>query len=1054
MIARPFYASPVAFFRTGLLGATLTAGLTFGGNVHALITVGSDAACDFNNLQAAVDSIPRGESDVIRLANNLNAEPVQVVGVSIDVIGGYTSCTDSTSNANDRSIIRGFGGVQPVVFASGFTNAEPQYLRLTSVIVEDGSAEFGSGIRVGARYAANLSNVIVRDNVSQDSGGGIYLDGSNGATLRLEYGTRVEDNHAGKYGGGIFCRNGQIDFRDGAIDSNLAGAHGGGVHLDNCELTGSFSGARSISHNRVDYHTAGLDGDDLLGGLLLAAGGGLFVINSSTVVLGSESSSTVIEHNQVRDGYYDGGGFANYNIYGYGGGLAARGGATAISLTNTHVGHNTGMHGGGAYLFDGAHLSVQRDPEGCQTVAGYVGCASFDDNLAEGYSQGFTGCVATAATFAGQGGALAALSGASARFDGVTIRDNTVTRYKSCVFVNDKYRPEGAAIYQSSSHVELLNSLVHRNVGAGEDAPDDIIHLAGSSPSLKVVHSHIVGNDSDVEATIRTSAASPRFQIFSSIILTTGSRGFGTASASDVEVTVDCLYASNTAPFSDQPGLAFNLMDGSNPGFVNGSAGDFRLAAGSDAVDFCDAGAIAAAGLSSGIQKDLDGNDRPILVTQPATAYDLGAFEYQSGIAAQVVDLGVTIDDGGLNYAPNSTMGYTVTLRNEGPEAISDAAFRLELDNVIGNRSVIPFSGDWSCLENGQLLTCSYEANLIAGQTAPAVAVQFAAPDYPAQLRSTVKTVASNTVVDPVDSNNEATEVTSISQEADLAVSVIAAPEVVTPGTRPVYRFGLENLGPDTASQPRITFTFPGVAIEPRVDVAPTGFTCGEVVELPNETLTVSCERTTLAVVQQEFDVSARLPTDYSDLSWDISARAQSASGDADTANDEALASSELGFLGADLSLSGVAPEYLQPTTINQFAITLENLGPGLAQAPVITGAFSGGAADPLIVSGAGFICVPVGAEPYEGFECLANADLPVSEPADLTVALIPVDVAASLTVEVTVVSGTEDPEIGAGSNNELLLIAPLGSGPIAGGDVLFSDSFEEPPAPGAAASP
>lgn len=1040
MIYQKHTLSRLRTVRLGLIGTFTALALTLGGPAAAVVTVGADGACDFNNLQAAVDAIPNGGTELIRLANNLIAEPVQIVGVSVDIFGGYTSCSDSTSNANDRSVIRGFGGVLPVVFASGFANAQPTNLSLTSVIVEQGSSEYGAGIRIGARYAARLSNVIVRDNVSLDSGGGIYIDGSNGASLQLEFDTRVEDNLAGRYGGGLYCKNGLVDFRDGAIDENEAGAHGGGVFLDNCELTGAFSGHRSVSHNAVDFRDSGLDDDDLLNGND-PAGGGVFATNNAVMKLGSTVSTTVIERNEAIRGFIDNAGFDNFITYGTGGGIHAVN--SDIELTNVHVARNRAYRGGGVSLQDGAVLLAQRDPDGCQSAADLPGCASIYANIGEGHATGFTGCVSSGRTTPGRAGGLLLRSSSRATLDGIIVKDNTVSKHTACVFNNELVFQEGAAAFLTGgTHLELLNTLVEGNRGTDEGDAKDIIHLAGNGPRLTVAHSTIVSNDKDVIGVIRSrDATSPRVETLSSIIVNGGGKGFATANSSDVEITADCLYANDPDDFADQPGIATRLAAGNNPDFINPSARDFRLSAGSEAVDFCDADRISTAGLSGPLLVDHDGNDRPVLVTNPGNAYDLGAFEYQSGIAAEVADLGITIDDGGFNYAPNSTMGYTITLDNQGPARVSGVTFYLGLDAGVGNYSVIPFSSDWACSENGQTITCSYDADLSAGATAPDVAVQFQAPGFPTQLSSTVQILASPTIVDPVDSNNQDTATTSIGQDADLKVSVIDHWTTITPGTRPDYGYELENLGPDAASQPHITFTFPGVALEPRVDEIPTGFSCGTVTDLPNGTRTLACERTSMALTAYEFRISARLPDDYDGEEWTIGVSALSGSDDPDPSNNELETVGTIGVLTADLEIKGTSPEALYSDRLNRLDLTVENLGPGLAVSPVLTGLFTEGAANPLFVTAAGFACLPLGTAPYAGFECLANADIDVFDLQTVRIDMTPVNAGPNLTLEVNVISATDDPDIGPGSNNVVSMTVPVISQP--GEDTLFSDTFE-----------
>ena len=72
------------------------------------VTVGSAGNCDFLSLQAAIDSIPRGGSVNIRLTNPVGgyvASPILLVDRSAHITGGYTSCTDLTSDANRNQYV-------------------------------------------------------------------------------------------------------------------------------------------------------------------------------------------------------------------------------------------------------------------------------------------------------------------------------------------------------------------------------------------------------------------------------------------------------------------------------------------------------------------------------------------------------------------------------------------------------------------------------------------------------------------------------------------------------------------------------------------------------------------------------------------------------------------------------------------------------------------------------------------------------------------------------------------------------------------------------------
>ncbi|MFK7956637.1 MAG: hypothetical protein AB8B96_11105 [Lysobacterales bacterium] len=1019
----------------------LSAALVQAPNAYAgndTVTVGGGANCDFNHLQAAVDSIELGGSKTIRLTNEAGgfvAEPILMVGRNVEIIGGYSSCSDQTANGAQHSVIRGNGGNLPVVFASGFANAEPTSLKLTSVIVENGDAEFGGGIRVGAKYDTRLSNVIVRDNFAMNAGGGIYLDGSNGATLRLEHDTQVIDNASGQHGGGVYCVNGEVDYRTGAIDRNETGTHGAGVFLSSCEMTGNAPGFRSLSDNRIDMpRYAPPSGSTLAENG--ASGGGLFAYAGSDVTLGSRHSTTLIADNQIRQTT------GSDPDRGHGGGVYAANAGTKVELTNAHIVNNLAMLGGGVYVFQNAQFELSRSISGCVAHPDYTGCASISNNTANGFSTGDGSiCVASDSSWAGQGGALFVAHLSRAVLDGVYVNENRIVREDQCVFTEEVRYPHGAAFYiVSASTLEIFNTLVHRNDGVDED---DIIHLAGTNPEFTAVHSAIVGNSSSVDGVIRTGGTRPRVELYSSTVISPGVPGFENDGAEAPTLIADCLYATNPSNFSNVPGaIVTNAQAGNNPGFVNGSNSDFRLNEGSDGQDACGSEYLTLLGFSDRAIYDLDARRRPVVYSDPDRPWDIGPYERQGGTTPRLTDLAVSIDDGGLNYGPNSTMGYTLTLTNEGPAAANNAGFRVNLPTQIGNYSVIPFSADWDCVDGNATIICHYQLPLAAGATAPAVATQFVAPSVPTVLTGRITSLPGDNMVDPNDSNNRATETTSIGQDAGLIATLVEEPAFAAPGTRSVFRFSLENVGPDVAPSASITFTLHPQAEAIRVDEAPAGWTCLDPVQLPNQNWTIRCRRDVAAVATYEFAVSSRLPSPFIESEWSVQADVLSGADDPDPSDNEASGAAMVASASADLSLTGSSPDRVKLEEFIQYQVALENLGPGVAKQPVLSGRFAGGTMESFIVSPpSGWVCSAID---ESNFECLAPDDVQVGAAQSFAVTAMPETFTAQvLELVVQAVSATDDPEVGPGSNNELTLVSDVDADPQPTQDLMFSNSFE-----------
>ncbi|MGB0135242.1 hypothetical protein, partial [Dokdonella sp.] len=415
-----------------LLALTL-AGIAQTSFAGGTVTVGSEATCSFHTINDAINSVPSGGSVTIRLSNNVVSDPFLSIDRNVTLTGGYSNCSDISSDANAPSVIQGIGNNQPVGFISGFANPIAVTVSLSRVRIQGGVAPKGAGLRIGGAASVRLTSVELTDNVAGEFGGGVYIDGSNGAQLTIQSDTQLTDNVAIQRGGGIYCLNantesgGKVDFRDGDIVDNVAGAHGGGVYLENCEMTGSLSGERRIASNevdRVDYPEAVVDEYGS------ASGAGIYATSASHLSLGSRSSTTLIEGNVGRNKVYDGFG-SHYEVdRGDGGGLTLLNDSVA-ELTNTHIANNQAADGGGVMVRGLARFELKRDPGGCIANANFPGCASLVGNKGRGYDNGFDFCVNSDRNWAGRGGAIA-MRGAFGELDGVWVKGNQAVQTDGC----------------------------------------------------------------------------------------------------------------------------------------------------------------------------------------------------------------------------------------------------------------------------------------------------------------------------------------------------------------------------------------------------------------------------------------------------------------------------------------------------------------------------------------------------------------------------------------------------------------------------------------------
>lgn len=911
-----------------LLGA-----LGLAGSVAAqTVSVGPGAGCDFPTLQDAVDSIDRGEAISLRLVNGSNgfaAEPVLIVDRSVAIFGGYDDCSDTTADPEQRSVIRGAGAMS-VLHVSGFAHASASQVTLENVRIEGGYAPNGGGMRISGDNRVRLSNVIITGNSAERHGGGIYIDGSRGAQLVLEHGTRVEGNEADRRGGGIACVAGTIDFRDGAVSGNRAQWHGGGIHLDDCALRGNAPGRREIVGNRLRLREWIL-GEP--GNQYFVGGGGVFARGASTIALGSAASVTLIADNDVhvRD---EGDGTVSR---GEGGGLMLTGTSVA-ELTNAHIVGNRANEGAGVLATNTAMLRLSRHADGCPAASGYAGCASIADNLAEGYQYGFTGCFLTGSIFAGRGGAIALRRGAHATLDGVRIRGNRLTEPGGCILDNDHPQyPHGAAFDIRGGFAPslvLINSVVHGNASMDEH---DVVHVRGAGASFVAAHSTLAANAAAYEALIRTAGANPRVALYSSIVHDPGERLFANDGADAPSLRADCVLASTLAHFDDIADHEITRSVGSNsPGFVDVDGGDFRLAPGAAAADRCDLAVLRLEGLSDAAVRDIDRVRRPHAEAPSAVAWDLGAHERATGTAPPLSDFALRLTDGGFAVGPGASMGYLASVSNMGPAPADGAAFTLQLDPSLAlPLAVVPFDARWTCLAQGSQVACRWPERLNVGAQTPQVAVQTSAPPQPTAVVSRGELLHDGSRVDPMAGNDAVEVTTSIGLAANVAAVIRRPVDGAAAGEVVRVRAALRNEGPDVAIGPKLSFHLPAEFGVPSIADSPgTAWRCVPPRVVADGRWMVGCAADAIGVGDHEFVLAAPMPVDAVGGQYYAVEAYATASSDGDADHDNRDVVELVAAPGrADLALAAVAPEVVHPQGPSLWIFDLVNHGPAGASA-------------------------------------------------------------------------------------------------------------------------
>jgi len=591
------------------------------------ITVGGDVfGCHFNNIQDAIDSVPIGGTEYIRIASNNTYNENLVIGdINVSLIGGYTSCLDASDPfppSSNQILIDG-GNNAPVLEINGNsqrTSVSLKNLRFIEGLGQalNGGSAGGGILAYDANVALSLDNVDIRSN-DAEYGAGIAMIGGNTDVLMQD--SRVANNLA-EYGAGIYCQGGGasiIMVEDSAVFANVAngtpGANfgfaksgrGGGLYLDSCDFS-LYSGSANGGTRGVSANFA------------YGAGGGIFA---------SRDSSVLLNGHQVCNGQTCIGDDTNpvsltgnragliFNISGF---QAGTGGAiesrdSSITIYAGRIQDNSAFGaGGGIHLLESS-LTVDRLHKACWSQDH---CNYFVDNFT------IDGSIT-------RGGAIYNKNSNTYIF-GAVIENNTAVI--------------GAAIYNTGFHtitdrLRVESSLFINN---GDSTQTESIIYNTDLVDITLIHSTIADNHltSDNSAAIIRSTNDPIFgvglptlTIYSSIIHNPGFNVFNHNSNSDYEVDISCMLLNESTTLSAANDI-INEADGNpggariitgNPIFLDPTNSNYNIAGNSPAIDYCFTPSNATS-RGRDLQFEEQGYRDPLIVgPTPFFFYDMGADE-------------------------------------------------------------------------------------------------------------------------------------------------------------------------------------------------------------------------------------------------------------------------------------------------------------------------------------------------------------------------------------------------------------------------------------------
>lgn len=445
-------------------------------------------------------------------------------------------------------------------------------------------------------------------------------EGSLGGAMRNINGTTTitacvyDANHASVFGGAMWNGDNDTTITDCVFTGNSADSEGGAIantsggmaEIVDCQFIGNsaeFGGAVINAFTDAVIETCTFGGPDPAdANTATATGGAMYNLNCAPSVAGCTFTGNLAQFagglfNDNADAAITGCVF-DANAAAIGSGALENFEGSDPAIADCTFTGNSALGGGAMRNFDFSSPTITH----CNFVdnQGDQGGAIFCIN---GSNANLTGCLLDGNHAVGSGGAIY-IDGSSVTFTSGTIRSNTAG--------------VGAAIVAPSSALELVNSLLAAN--AASAAGGGILFGA-----VTVANCTIVNNTGSAVGGIHSDSLTMTNSILRGNASGQISGGPALVSYSNVE--------------AGWPGAGNIDLD---PLFVNALAGDFRLSAGSPAID---AGNVAA--LPGAIVADLDGNPRrlddpatPDTGLGPCPLVDMGAFEFPGSPACCAADCG------------------------------------------------------------------------------------------------------------------------------------------------------------------------------------------------------------------------------------------------------------------------------------------------------------------------------------------------------------------------------------------------------------------------------
>lgn len=305
-------------------------------------------------------------------------------------------------------------------------------------------------------------------------------------------------------------------------------------------------------------------------------------------------------------------------------------------------------------------------------------------------------------------------------------------------------------------------------------------------------------------------------------------------------------------------------------------------------------------------------------------------------------DLSIAIADAPDPAIAGTTLAYTVTITNAGPNAAVAASWSDTLPAGTGFASLTGAAG-WSCttpaIGAGGTIACS-NASFAPGSAMFTLEVDLdPALAAGSVLSNTATTSSAN--ADPQPGDNSATATTTIATLADLSLDMVDAPDPVVAGSNLTYSITAANLGPSAAASTVWSDTLPaGTRFASLASAA--GWSC--TTPAVGATGTVSCTNASFAPATAVFTLVVQVDADVAGGTvLSNSATIASATPDPAAGNETATAATTVvAAPQGNLTIDPVAIDFgthVVGTTSAPLTVTLGNDGDAALEVTSLTAA-------------------------------------------------------------------------------------------------------------------